>query len=335
MTSQLDRRAGAAAAAVRAAVADLAPRTEAAPAPRRPRWPALVAAVVLVVAAIGGVVVLQRDDGESVVAGLPGVEGLRLIPDDVPAGLELHLATDLPGEGSQESTFKVYGRGPEDDPFRDGDLAIIVTQDGDVRIPPEGNVELRGVPGDLSADEGQGGTLSWGEPGLGSVMVVSRTVEGEQLVAFAEGLRREGHDLVGTPPAGLTLVADLDSQAPAGGGVPSDAGSSIFYQQPESGRTLGVTTVPDEPGMVEVFRWLSGGEARRTTVRGHAGWVAASFPDGGGTLSSGLVWHEGPGVLTAVSATGLDEEEVRRVAEGLRPATDDQWQALLDEAGEP
>jgi hypothetical protein len=293
-----------------------------------------MAAVVLLVAAIGGVVALQRDDGGTVVAGPSGPALLRLVPDEVPAGLELTIATDLPGEGSMDSATRVYGRGDDDDPYRDGDLAVTLMPGDDAFAPAEGNVDVRGVRGELIADEDVGATLLWAEPGLGSVMVVSHTLDGAQLVAFAEGLRREGDDLVGPPPEGLSLLAELDSRVAPPSAIAGDEGSSVVYQQPDGARLLGVTTLANEPDVVAFYRWVLGDEARPTTVRGHDGWSSPRVPDAGGPgSSSGLLWEERPGVIVAVSGPGLSEDEVRRAAESLQPATEDEWEALVDRTG--
>jgi hypothetical protein len=275
MSTALDRRAEAAAAAVRAAVAHLEPVPGARPAPPRRRWPVLVAAVALVAAAIGGAVVVEGDDGDDVVAGPSGAIP-RLVAGDLPAGVAPAGATELPVPGASSSTFRLYGRGDADDPFADGDVGVVIYRDVGPFTAPGKDVEVRGARGSLAEDASYGRSLTWHEAGVGSIGLQSRSMEEAQLHAVAEGLRRQGDDLVvDRPPDGYRLVADLrglpgiatDAMAPG------DRGSAVQYQSDHGDRSLTVTVVVDRPGALEAVRWLGGKGARSTSVRGHDGWL--------------------------------------------------------------
>jgi hypothetical protein len=331
MSTALDRRAEAAAAAVRAAVAHLEPVPGARPAPPRRRWPVLVAAVALVAAAIGGAVVVEGDDGDDVVAGPSGAIP-RLVAGDLPAGVAPAGATELPVPGASSSTFRLYGRGDADDPFADGDVGVVIYRDVGPFTAPGKDVEVRGARGSLAEDASYGRSLTWHEAGVGSIGLQSRSMEEAQLHAVAEGLRRKGDDLVvDRPPDGYRLVADLrglpgiatDAMAPG------DRGSAVQYQSDHGDRSLTVTVVVDRPGALEAVRWLGGKGARSTSVRGHDGWLLPISAEEAQLPISALGWREQPGVLVTVSGLGVTERELRAAAESLRPATESEWAELL------
>jgi len=333
MSTALDRRAEAAAAAVRAAVAHLEPVPGERPARPRRRWPVLVAAVALVAAAIGGAVLVERDDGDDVVAGPSGALP-RLVVGDLPEGLRPTGASELPALGSSLSTFRLYGRGSEDDPFADGDLGILVYRDlGSLTVlGVPSQVRVRGVDGSSTDDRSYGRSLSWQEPGVGSVLLRSRTLTQMQLIEFAEALRRDGEDLVvDQAPGGYGPIADLRG-APGVTALalaPGDRGPTVNYGSADHARSLFVTVVVDHPGALEAFRWLGGTSTERTTVRGRGGWFLPTPDDEAVLPMNALAWREGPGVLVDVSGFGLTEAEVRAAAESLRPATDAEWDELL------
>jgi hypothetical protein len=330
VSTPFDRRAEAAAAAVRAAVADLQPAPGQGPEPFRRRWPALVAAVVLLVTAIGGVVLLRRDDGDTVVAG-PGDEVPRLVVGDLPDGLRPTGASDLPAEGSVATTFRLYGRGTGEDPSRDGDVAVFVLLGQGSVAPIGGNVTVRGVDGSLTEDETFGRTLAWEEPDVGSVFVMSHSLPRAQLLEVAASLRRSGDDLVlERPPDGFRLIADLRGVPGVTPGVvvPGDRGSTVRYQSDDGERMLTVTGIGDSPGALDTVRWLGGERTRRVEVRGHDAWLAPSTTEAIMPVTT-LGWRERPGRLVTVAGTGLSDEELRTAAEGLRQADDAEWADLL------
>ena len=62
-------------------------------------------------------------------------------------------------------------------------------------------------------------------------------------------------------------------------------------------------------------------------MRGHEAWIY----DTGHGIS--VDWEEAPGELVAVTATNLSRDDLLAFVEDLRPATDEEWQAILDEVG--
>ena len=341
MSTSLDRRAETAAAAVRAAAADLQPPPEAVPPAAPRRWPVLVAALVLVIAAVTGAVVLQRDDGDTVVAG-PN-DTLHLIPGQVPGGLAPGGASDLPADGGGDRVLDLYGKGPDDDALRDGDVAVLVigrdsSPDGD----NEEVVQVRGVAGQAHEEAGSSG-VRWEEPGLGSVALVSHSLGSDELVRLADGLQRQGERLVLDPATGFEHVSDVyGSLETLLYRVIPGARSAVVHYQSEGevvARTLFVVVTVDEPGLLDSFRWLGGTEARRTTVRGHEGWFLPGSDSDDFSPYLALGWRERPGVLVTISGLGISEDELRAAAESLRPASDQEWHDLVaaatDESGAP
>jgi hypothetical protein len=332
MTTALDRRAGEAAAAVRAAVAHLEPPPGELPGPARRRWPALAAAVALAAAAVAGAVLVERNVDRDVVAGPTGPLP-RLVVGDVPEGMSATGATEVPGPGSPASTFRLYGEGDADDPLRDGDVGIVVMSgDAGSFATPGGEVRVRGVQGTMGEDPDYGWSLTWREAGVGSVLIHSRSMSEAEVLGVAEALRREGDGLVlDQPPDSYRLVADLPGLPVLFGA--GDDGSQVRYESADAARWLSVAVVAERPGAFDAIRWLGGRNASETAVRGHDAWYLP--PSGGAAISTSMLgWREQPGVLVTVAGTGLSEDELRAVAESLRPATDGEWEELLASGSE-
>jgi hypothetical protein len=330
MSTSLDRRAEAAADAVRAAVAHLEPPQGEVPAPRHRRWPVLAAAVALAAVAVAGAVLVERDGDRDVVAGPSGALP-RLVADDPPDDLSAAVASELPAAGTTASSFRLYGRGDANDPVRDGDVGIFVMRGGGSFNAPGEEVRVRGVQGTLGEQASYGWSLVWNEAGLGSVLVQSRSLSGQDLLPLAEGMRREGDGLVlDRPPGGYRLVADLPGPPGLTLGimVPGDRGSTVRYSA-DGGRFLALMVTEDRPGALEAFRWLGGTRVRATTVRGHDAWFLPASADDEPFELAALGWREQPGVFVSVAGSGLTEEELRAAAEGLRPATDEEWEELV------
>lgn len=335
MSTALDRRAEAAAAAVRAAVTHLEPAAGELPEAPRRRWPALAAAVALVAAAVAGALLLERDAGRDVVAG-PSGSLPRLVVDDLPEDLTEAGAVDLPAPGSLDATFRLYGRGDGEDPLRDGDVGILVSRSaGSFSVSEGRQVQVRGVEGTSGQDPTYGWSLAWEEPDVGSVLLHSRSMSGSELLQLAEGLRREGDDLLLDPPAGYGLVADqpgLPGLVPAFVGS-GDEVSAVEYGSRDGERSLTVAVAVDRPGALDALRWLGGRSTRAVEIRGHDGWFVPPSTDSAVPLSI-IGWREQQGVLVTVGGFGLTEDELRTAAESLRPATDEEWEELQASAAE-
>ena len=127
-------------------------------------------------------------------------------------------------------------------------------------------------------------------------------------------------------PAGFDLAQAAEVTFPEGGGSRTagyrhaDGRSlAVGVHQAPTGATT--TSVPDPT-------------SHAVTVRGHDGWVIDApllLSSDGSTEGRVIVeWEERPGARVSVAAAGLAEDDVLRVAEGLRSVSADSWRALVD-----
>lgn len=348
MTIDIDARMRAAGGSLRQASAGLSPEL-----PPRPRVrPMTVAAVVLVVAALtAGMVVLGQDhdrDGVSTdeIPTLP-----RLVPGAFPGRLPPATAVDLPLVDSPldlgTASVTVYGDPAADDPFGATDLAVLVSDvDALAPEPADGSdpapVTVRGRQGTAGDDTRLGAWVEWEEAPGQRILMASHGLGRDQLLAVAEGVTSEGEGAaLGTVPAGVPgplepigTVPDFLVSPFSLGVAPMDRASAVGYlvgsETEEYDQGLFVTTSSGDASDLAVIRWLSRADDP-VEVRGHAGWIGAADQDG--VTERTLIWEESPGTIVVVQAVGLTEDELLSVAAGLRPAGDDEWQALLDAVG--
>lgn len=354
MTTDLDARARAAAAGLRRAATELelpAPR----PRPRRRRavrpkaWPAVGvagAAVAVLIAAVLAVAARSGDDAgrpaTSMATGMP-----VLIPDPTPDGFEPTGATELPraatDRGPEHLTVMAFGHADAADPAASPDLGIsILRAEGIVPGDFGRQVTVRGGPAWVSTDNAGRTALSWEEaPGV-LALVDSGTLSEGDLVAVAEGLTfNADHTEVEVPdlPSGLTLLGTMTDAGLTGALAPSvlpDAttGHMVGYQDPADGRALIVATLRIDAGEAAVLHRTLGRPLGDVEVRGHAGRLMVQDADAsGGAVLHTLIWEEAPGTYVTV-AGNLDEADLLAVAEGLRPASEQEWTDLEALGGE-
>ena len=215
-------------------------------------------------------------------------------------------------------------------------------------------VTVRGKPGHVTEDELLGFSVGWEEePGVLVVVGARDQVGRDALLAvadagtFADGTFSPGPVAAGSEPPDLVgSIDDFDM----GGGSPisrSAVGYTVGYQSDDDiGRLVSVTSFASTDGDMAVVRWMAGA-TEPTEVRGHDGWLGSqTFETGssGSGSSDGeteehmstdtmrtLIWEEAPGAYVVLRAGGISEDELRDLAEGLRPAIDDQWQVLMAE----
>jgi hypothetical protein len=254
----------------------------------------------------------------------------------------------------------LYGDADAEDPFESSDLLITASSyspavfDDTFRMGPGERVEVRGHEGlSCPPDSCHGATtVSWTEDRGFDISLASRSINQSQLLAIAEGLEvGDGRIELGFLPS--DLPGPLDELSRPGGQTPDP--DAVFhaanYSQP--------SRTPSRPGVVDdrpslrisategdAFTLLSEvvqhESHRRIEVRGHDGWLMSSpaqppvtLPGGGYTYwpaSIALSWEEQPGVIVSVVAAGsprLTAEDLLRIAESLRPATDEEWESAL------
>jgi hypothetical protein len=354
---RLDDRAARAATSLRETVAaglddDELPRLASA---RRRRWQAAVAAVVVLIAGAGVVLTIGGDDdGQPVVAG-PG-EGAtgeplpRLIADPVPEGMRVDHADDrsvaeLRGGAMADvgGVVSMYGDPHVQDPFAERDAVVMVV------AAPEGSTEAvedhvsLGTPVTVRGQEGQYGDgsdgrppwIAWMEDDRVAVELSSHSLSRDELVEVAGALELSDPDVPPgeTLPGGFALVASTPTQALIG---TSDS-ASISYSGDSAGIFLHVVRASE--GFLAYARWAQTGQGEDVVVRGRDATLWLSEHPAGEddelVQQASMIWLERPDVVVSLNAWGIPPSRLLAVAESLRPATDEEWEALQRAATEP
>ena len=340
MTTDLDTRMRGASESLRRSVeglpSDALPQRD-----RRPRVAAAVLVVALVAAVVGVLWNDRRGGVDSDVTTQPSVVP-RLLPAELPNPRSARAA-DLPFEDPGRllpAAITVYGNPHAERPFAEADLAVFVGDNENLRL--EGvPVTVRGREGANGSDSRLGYSITWQEERATRVRVASRSLDRGQLLAIAEGLIVDGRSVtLGSVPSDVSgplepvgAVSDLLGRPP----VPASASGHFVVIDPPEGDLVGgadIATFAASASELGVIRWITRADDP-VEVRGHSAWTGA-FEVGEnepGVLSyttRTLVWEESPGVLVAIQAYDTTEAALLAIAEGLRPASDEEWQALVD-----
>jgi hypothetical protein len=341
MTTDLDSRARSAAAGLRRAAYELdePPVPQLRPTAGRPgRRLAVGAAVgVLVAAATAAAVIVGSGGGESpTTAAVSGAVPV-LVAESLPEGLEPTGAVELPLAGAERGpehlTVMLYGDPGTLDPTASADLGVSVLRAEQVFPAGVGReLTVRGRPGWVSTDGAGRMALTWEEaPGV-LALVTSGTLGEADLIAVADGLGFSADHAQVDPtfvPAGLTLLGTMSDAGLTGALAPAvlpdtASGHVVAYHDASAGVLL-VTTVRADTEEAAVLRWMAGRAVGAVEVRGRSGWLAIqeNGTADGATLYT-VVWEESPGVYGVVSSS-LEEDALLAVAEGLRPASAQEW----------
>lgn len=324
----LDVRAREAAAALQASVAGAAqdpPELGTGPVGRRRL--ALVAAAVLVVAAAVTVAVRAGDEDAAPVVAGPNAEVPRLVPGGPADALTVLGATDLPVEDpyGTDAGVLVFGTDDDRDPFGDGNLGILWTSTGQERVgegEDVGDAMVRGNPVSAhAADATSPATVQWQE-GPFQVTVASRTSTVDELltVAAATVVTNAGVELA-EDPTGLVRVGAARLTVPGAGSILLPLGGDGHAGAwSADGDEVTVVTVAggDEVRTAVAF---ASGALHPVTVRGRDGLVDAE--------GSVVVWEEAEGVIAAVQTSEPGLAALLAAADGLREASEDEWQAVV------
>lgn len=325
------------------------------------RW-LVAAAVVALLAAVGGVVaVAGRDD-----AGPDVSSGGRLdplLPRWLPTGFEAARAVDVsdPAAMGYGADVAVYGDADADDPWptlvgvvhlvadeellggssSDGEPVTVAGHDARIR-------ESEGLDGHTPAWE-----VEWQvDDGR---LVVTGALDRDEVLAAAEtattepsldtsGLPDGYAELARGPMQDLVLFSSLYEGAIGGldraDGPDDRAGLAVTYVDAADRRGvrsgLVVAQRPGPSSAVDLLR-LSFPDAEDGTVRGRHAVVGRGEEPPGSAGEAGVVavqWAEPEGQLVTVVGFGVDEDDVLRVAEGLRPAAPGEVAALRDDDGD-
>jgi hypothetical protein len=253
-----------------------------------------------------------------------------MIPDTVPEGTSLREVFPEDGRAGDKPLGPVlthiYGE-LVDDTVTDDIVVHVDEPPPGYEEPPGEPVTVRGndgllcSPGPDRCTTGDGITgLSWTEEGVGYVSVESRTYDGDQVRAIAEGLVVDGDTLrPGELPEGVAEVPEI---AAVNDSWPTDYSVRYAADSTVPGYTITTRTATEAQRVHEL--WLNG-PPDDAEVRGHPAWV-----DGDSGMFS-VVWEAAPGQFVQTVTHGLDEAGAIAFAESVRPATDQEWTDLQAE----
>lgn len=348
MTEDLDTRARSAAEGLRGAVADVPVPTMASATPRPRRAPLVLAAAALVAVAalVAALVVVGADDDTEVATGPTSPSGgvPRLVLDPVPDGLEPTGAADLP-YGDAGVHQWIYGEPAADDPLAGGGVSILVSPgtrralELDAALAAGGSAaEVAGKPAAVGPDRLHAGRrqVVVDVDGTGTIVVASDVLPDSDLLSVAamavvEGAVDDPAAVPSTLPGDLSLLGGgpwNDGLYPP---LPDAQGHLVGYQAPDDRQgTIGLPTsvsvavVEGDGADLASLRWSLGLD-RSEAVRGTVGWAGAATEGPDGSI---LVWQESSDAIGVLWAVGSVDAAVA-LAESLRPATDEEWAALL------
>jgi hypothetical protein len=264
----------------------------------------------------------------------------RLLPDWLPDGWTPSGAGggDWPdGLAELSGTAGAYGDATADDPWAAPVLAVTVIR-GDGLASQEGGVgeptEVAGRPGALVEKDGQWAAQATFDGTMVAVVGMGGASR-DQVVTAAAAATTDGTIAASGLPDGFVEIArgGLDTMTPELEYLPR-RGVVVGWSGPaadgdESGPPgISLTQRPGPADAVDLLR-LGFPEAEATTVRGHHALVARR---GDQTV---VQWLEAPDLLVTVGAQGVDEADVDRFVDGLRPVSDDEVSALVERFADP
>ena len=296
-------------------------RLECSEAKRRPFWlrpRALVPALAAILAVVILVVPGEGGRGELLVTNSNRRTYL------MPTGVEprFHIVqgdTDPPFPAPPPGAVRVFGRRAPDGVALTASVVITVPAEtavlGGITEPEPLHVLGLEIP--VARDYLGQRILSWVVADGSTVEVATYGLTDAELVQLAGSLvGADPRTAAPLLPAGFVLVKR--------GRAPEPRSVSFQNWQTDQGDTFGVnvTSVPGA-SLDDLATWLPGG--RTVRVRGRTGIIS----DRSGV---DLEWIEARGAVVTIYSRGISEQEVLRIAEGLRVVDARAWKALLDRA---
>jgi hypothetical protein len=176
-------------------------------------------------------------------------------------------------------------------------------------------------------------TVWWHETDDLEVVLASRSLSVDQVVAIAEGLTIDQEDVtLGALPAGLPGPLDEvgrlhDTAVAATRDAVAHWVGYIDTANP-TGRYVDVTTLAGDTAELMALVWELGADTQ-VSVRGTDAWVALDqTPD---VPQIDMVWQEASGVLVHVTSLGVSQDEVLGLVESLQAASDTEWEGVKAE----
>lgn len=305
----------------------------------RPWWLAAAAAAVLVAAGLGSVVASRPDGHSSTASG--GRDGAYLVPGWVPDGLRLLGVTDPDAvglDGASAGEVVVYGDAAAEDPWAGRTISALYVDTPPDALPQDGRqdrdtVTVAGQTATIADRDGfviergvDGGTLA---------VSGSDDVTRDEALGAAEGADTGPAIDPDALPAGFAEIARGPLSASIGwfsstyGSGLTDGAWAVQYEGGTNDEGDPLVLVVQRPGTrdaVDLAR-VQDQIASPTEVRGHdaVSWTDADHRE------VALQWLEPPGNLVTVVGRGITEANLRRIAEGLRPARDGEIPRMVDE----
>lgn len=270
----------------------------------------------------------DTEDGPAVTSG---TQSQYLLPGWLPHGVEPIQAMrfgDVPEVGGE---VVAYGRADAEDPWDGSVLAAFHIAPSLDTFFGEGGTDGPPIGGRLSRmrQDAQGWLMEWSIDG-GLMVVRGIGVSREQVIAAAQAASVEpAIDPAGLPDGLIELVrGPVHAALPWGDYTGSSMGLWVSYGDEAVGSEESTTMLLKErrqgtAAVVDLFR-LAYPETRPVDIRGqHAilGWDTTGF--------LALQWYEPSGLLVTLTAWGLTEDTLRRVAEELREPGSDKLERLL------
>lgn len=326
--------------------------------PRRPARAVIAAAAVLALLS-GGIATITGNDGDDDRTVIAGVGALapddplpRMILDPVPEGMTQGAVEGGAGEGRPgELSSALFGDPDASEPFAGGDLAVAVLNDDTIdfdgyAVPGARPVDVRGTQAATWVTDLGHRRLVWKEERTGArITLDSRSMTPGQLVAVAEALDPTN---IGALPGDvlpervelIAVWADRKTES-AHANYDGEGDSVCIVGLACLGVDLNVGSSRSGPAARAEAEFYSPAGLEDVVVRGRDGWfepgrkfdaVESSGSEGDVTTESELPpsvsWLEREGHLVRLSGRGMGKEELLALAEDVRPATDEEWEAL-------
>jgi hypothetical protein len=293
---------------------------------RRRRRPVALGLALGVLLLVVGVVVWQfGDDSTPTVVGPatagegPAVDTADALDEQffrlewpISGDLEPLIAGDLGGDDRDfpAARTKVYGRGTSENPFAQADLMIVAFIEDEATIGElyGERTTVRDKAGWIDPTMlklGFRSDVRWREAEGLVVMVSSRSMNQEELVAVAESLEFDGPEVSFDSP--LDLVIDTDTLPVLALGLGSV--SWILTYSPAMGgaeRPVSLYAEEARPEVLQLQRYFFAPDAEVVEVRGERGWLSTSpglSPFGLNTTER-LIWSEAGVVLSLAIGDG-------------------------------
>ncbi len=307
-------------------------------APRRTAWVAAAAVVALVAGAVT-FAVTRPDKGNDTVTAAAVEDPRPYVVEDLPDGLEQMMFVDLiarPNADPPASPMPVFGKTLEEplaaatviDAVSFEELEFTATEVDEETIYRNDGYQF--LPGQWVGVKRDGAFILIAGATEDDALMLAQIVSAKDgavtvdVEALPDGWRRL---TTMNDPLDLAFMAVRSNLTGYLGSYASEDTETAVSVLAEGG---------DEAGMWSGRLFVD--DSHEVTVRGHQGFIGSfSVPDGNadGTETTmrtmrSLAWIERPGEVIRMTGISMSEEELLAVAEGIRPAGEQEWRDLVE-----